>query len=153
VFTFKDYLSESVILTEATVRLSHAEDLILSSGYEGAKTTLNYLEGVAGMLAGDSETQVNITTKWDGAPAIYAGKHPENGKFFVGTASVMSKANPKIMYTNKDVDEHYSEVPGLAEKLKAALKYLPKLGIKGIIKGDIMFSGSLRVTLCSLVAM
>ena len=86
-FTLKDYLSESVLLVEKKVSLSHAEDLILSSGYDGAKSTLNYLEGVAGMLTGDSDTKVNITTKWDGAPAVFAGKHPENGKFWYGEQS------------------------------------------------------------------
>lgn len=139
-FTFKDYLSESVLLVEKKVNLSHAEDLIFSKGYEGAKSTLNYLEGVAGMLSGVGETKVNVTTKWDGAPAIFAGNHPENGKFFVGTKGIFTKSNPKILYTNADVDTHYGDKPDLANKLKAALKYLPKLGIRDIIQGDLMFS-------------
>jgi len=140
VFTLKDYLSESVLLVEKKVSLSHAEDLILSSGYEGAKSSLEYLEGVAGMLTGLGSAQVNVTTKWDGAPAIFAGNHPENGKFFVGTKGIFTKSNPKILYTNADVDEHYGDNEGLNKTLKAALKYLPKLGIKGIMQGDIMFS-------------
>jgi len=128
------------MLVEAKVSLAHAEDLIFSAGYEGAKSTISYLEGVAGMLAGDSDTKVNITTKWDGSPAIFAGTNPENGKFFVGTKGIFTKSNPKILYSPSDVDTHYGEIPDLANKLKAALKYLPKLGIKGIIQGDVMFS-------------
>lgn len=139
-FTLKDYLSESVLLVEKKVSLSHAEDLILSGGYEGAKSSLEYLEGVAGMLTGLGHGKVNVTTKWDGAPAIFAGNHPENGKFFVGTKGIFTKSNPKILYTNADIDEHYGDNDGLNKTLKAALKYLPKLGIKGIIQGDIMFS-------------
>ena len=139
-FTLKEYLSESILLVEKKVNLSHAEDLILTNGYEGGKSALDYLEGVAGMLVGDSQSKVNVTTKWDGAPAVFAGKHPENGKFFVGTKAIFGKTNPKILYTNEDIDTYYGEKYGLNKTLKAALKYLPKLGIKGIIQGDIMFS-------------
>jgi len=140
VFTLKEYLSESTLLVEKKVSLSHAEDLILTGGYEGARSALEYLEGVVGMLAGDTNARVNVTTKWDGAPAIFAGKNPENGKFFVGTKGIFTKSNPKILYTNEDIEHHYGDKPDLVSKLKAALKYLPKLGIKNIIQGDIMFS-------------
>ena len=90
------------------------------------------------MLAGYSSSRVNITTKWDGAPAIFCGTNPENGKFFVGTKSVFNK-DAKLNYTDADIDRnHPSE--GLNKKLKVALRYLPKLGIKGILQGDMMFS-------------
>ena len=140
-FTFKDYLSESVLLIEAkSVHLVHVEDEILESGYNGAKQAIAYLEGVAGMLAGHSDSSVMVTTKWDGNPAIFAGTNPENGKFFVGTKGIFSKSNPRICYTKQDVDKFYGEVPELANKLHAALKYLPKLGIKDyILQGDVMF--------------
>lgn len=74
------------------------------------------------------------------SPAVFAGKHPENGKFFVGTKSIFTKSNPKILYTVKDIENQYGNNADLSAKLEAALKYLPKLGIEGIIQGDIMFS-------------
>ena len=89
------------------------------------------------MLAGNSQTKINVTTKWDGAPAIFAGTNPENGKFFVGTKSVFNKA-AKLNYTEEDIDANHPG-EGLNVKLKAALKHLPKLGIKGILQGDMMF--------------
>jgi hypothetical protein len=90
------------------------------------------------MLAGNSDSKVNVTTKWDGAPAIFCGINPENGKFFVGTKGVFN-ANPKLNYTDADIDaNHASE--GLNKKLKQALRYLPKLGIKGVLQGDMMFT-------------
>jgi hypothetical protein len=90
------------------------------------------------MLAGNSTSKVSVTTKWDGAPAVFAGTNPENGKFFVGTKGVFN-VNAKLNYTDADIDaNHASE--GLNAKLKVALRYLPKLGIKGILQGDMMFS-------------
>jgi hypothetical protein len=90
------------------------------------------------MLAGHAQSKINITTKWDGAPAIFAGTNPENGKFFVGTKSVFNK-DAKLNYTEEDIDNNHAS-EGLNNKLKMALRYLPKLGIKGILQGDMMFS-------------
>jgi hypothetical protein len=90
------------------------------------------------MLAGHSNSKVNLTTKWDGAPAIFCGINPDNGKFFVGTKGVFN-ANPKLNYTDADIDANHSS-EGLNSKLKVALRYLPKLGIKGVLQGDMMFA-------------
>ena len=59
------------------------------------------------------------------------------GQFFVGSKSIFNKT-PKINYTPQDVDNNHP--PGLGEKLKVALQHLPKLGIKGILQGDMMFA-------------
>jgi hypothetical protein len=90
------------------------------------------------MLAGHSESKVNLTTKWDGAPAVFCGTNPENGKFFVATKGIFNK-NAKLNYTDADIDENHAS-EGLNKKLKVALRYLPKLGIEGILQGDMMFS-------------
>jgi hypothetical protein len=90
------------------------------------------------MLAGTSQSKVNITTKWDGAPAIICGINPENKKFFVGTKSVFN-VDGKLNYTNEDIDKNHPN-PGLNEKLKVALAFLPKLNIKGILQGDLLFT-------------
>ena len=90
------------------------------------------------MLAGNAKKSVNVTVKWDGAPAVFAGINPENGKFFVGTKGVFNKT-PKVNYTDADIDANHSS-GGLNEKLKVALKYLPKLGIKDVLQGDLLFT-------------
>ena len=130
-------------LTEATkegknVHLEHIEDEVLNRGVIGARESIDFLRSLRNMLAGHAETKVNITTKWDGAPAIFAGINPENGKFFVGTKSVFNK-NAKLNYTEDEIDVNHPS-GGLNEKLKVALRYLPKLGIKGVLQGDMMFS-------------
>lgn len=134
---FKEYLTESA-KQEKNMHLEHLEDEVLNRGVVGARQAINFLQSLRDMLAGHSETKVNVTTKWDGAPAIFCGINPENDKFFVGTKSVFAK-NAKLNYTEEDIDaNHPSE--GLNKKLKIALTYLPKLNIKGIIQGDMMFS-------------
>jgi hypothetical protein len=79
----------------------------------------------------------NVSVKWDGAPAIFCGINPENSKFFVGTKSIFN-ATPKINYTVSDISKNHGGA--LADKLAVALKYLPKLGIKGVIQGDLLFT-------------
>jgi len=117
----------------------HLEDNIFNKGYPGAKEAINYLYSLHEMLEGHSRKSVNITTKWDGAPAVICGTDPETGKFFVGTKGAFAKT-PKINFTNADIDNnHPSE--GLREKLKAALLYLRKLNWSGTVaQGDLLFT-------------
>jgi len=116
----------------------HLEDNVLNRGVAGARESINFLQSLRDMLAGNSQSKLNVTTKWDGAPAIFAGINPENGKFFVGTKGVFAK-NAKLNYTDSDIDKNHPN-PGLNDKLKIALAFLPKLGIKGVLQGDMMFT-------------
>jgi hypothetical protein len=133
---FMEYLTESK--EGKNVHLEHLEDDILNNGVAGGRDAINFLRSLRNMLAGHTGTKMNVTTKWDGAPAIFAGTNPENGKFFVGTKSVFAK-NAKLNYSDADIDENHPS-GGLNEKLKLALAFLPKLGIKGVLQGDMMFS-------------
>ena len=133
---FSQFLTESK--EGANLHLEHLEDSVLNFGVSGARDAINFLQSLRDMLAGHSTSKVSVTTKWDGAPAVFCVTNPDNGKFFVGTKGVFN-ANPKLNYTDADIDaNHASE--GLNAKLKVALRYLPKLGIKGILQGDMMFS-------------
>jgi len=134
---FTQFLTESK-KEGANLHLEHIEDEILNRGVNGARDTINFLQSLRDMLAGHSTSKVNLTTKWDGAPAVFCGINPDNGKFFVGTKGVFN-ANPKLNYTDQDIDNNHSS-GGLNSKLKVALRYLPKLGIKGVLQGDMMFA-------------
>ena len=139
----------STYLTEAAAEkdrhLTHIEDAVLEGGVAGTRNAIQFLISLRDMFADDGQTLTEargsliLRTKFDGAPAIYAGINPENGKFFVGSKSIFAK-NAKLNYTEADVRANH--VGGLADKLSQALKYLPALGIKGIIHGDFMFSHS-----------
>jgi len=122
----------------ANLHLEHIEDEILNRGVAGARDAINFLQALRDMLAGHSQTKVNVTTKWDGSPAIFCGVNPDNNKFFVGTKGVFN-ANAKLNYTDDDIDTNHPG-EGLNVKLKVALRYLPKLGIKGVLQGDMMFA-------------
>ena len=133
---FIEFINESK--EGKNVHLEHLEDEVLNNGVAGSKAAINFLRSLKDMLASSSESKVNVTTKWDGAPAIICGINPENDKFFVGTKGVFAK-NPKLNYTNADIDANHPG-EGLNNKLKIALKYLKKLNIDGIIQGDMMFT-------------
>ena len=133
---FTEYLEESK--ENKNVHLEHIEDEVLNRGVAGTRDSINFLRSLRDMLAGHAESKVNVTTKWDGAPAVFCGINPENGKFFVGTKGVFAK-NAKLNYTDKDIDNNHP-AEGLNKKLKVALRYLPKLGIKGVLQGDMMFT-------------
>lgn len=135
--SFNQYLNESK--DGKNLHLEHLEDEVLNGGVVGTRGAINFLISLRDMLSGKSEkSNINLTTKWDGAPAVFAGINPENKKFFVGTKGVFAKT-AKLNYTNADIDKnHPSE--GLNKKLKIALLYLSKLGITNVIQGDMMFT-------------
>ena len=118
--------------------LEHLEDNILNGGSEGGKEAVAFLRSLGKMLdQGGADTRV--TVKWDGAPAVICGTNPDNGRFFVGTKSVFNKVDPKIVYSEEDVDRMYS--PGqLAQKLKDSYKYLSQLSIPNVVQGDLLFT-------------
>jgi len=133
VFSFSGFLTE-----EKNLHLEHLEDEVLNNGVVGTRSAINYLQSLRDMLAGSSKSSVNVTVKWDGAPAIFAGINPENGQFFVGTKGVFNK-NAKINYSYDDIDRNHPS-SGLNQKLKVALTELSKLGIKDVLQGDMMFT-------------
>jgi hypothetical protein len=142
--TFKQYCNEYNLLEEATkanTHLTHLEELVLTKGEQGYATARGFITDLLSHLQGKSKRKIGTTVKWDGAPAMFVGKHPDTGKFFVGTKSIFNK-EPKINYTENDVELNHGHAPGLSDKLKKALKYLPKLGIKNILQGDFMFDSS-----------
>ena len=118
--------------------LEHLEDNILNGGSEGGKEAVAFLRSLGKMLD-QGGADARVTVKWDGAPAIICGINPDNGRFFVGTKSVFNKVDPKIIYSEEDVDRMYS--PGqLAQKLKDSYKYLSQLSIPNVVQGDLLFT-------------
>ncbi len=119
------------------LHLEHLEDEIINYGVDGGRAALNFLRSLRDMMAGASRSSVNMTVKWDGAPAIFAGIDPEDGKFFVAKKSVFN-VSPKLYKTTKEIDADLSGE--LNSKFRIALKELSKLDIKGVIQGDLMFT-------------
>jgi hypothetical protein len=119
--------------------LEHLEDSILLDGKQGATDAFKFLDLLAKTFSGQGNNNFKITTKWDGAPAIFCGMYPGTKNFFVGTKSVFNK-DAKINFAPDDVDQNHGHAPGLVSKLKDALKYFPALGITGVAQGDLLFT-------------
>lgn len=133
---FNSYLTE-----EKNTHMTHIEDKILDGGVDGARDAILALRSLRDMLSGHAKGHVDVTVKWDGAPAVFAGIDPRDGKFFVAKKGLFNK-EPKTYKTDADIDADTSG--DLNSKLKIALAELSKIGIKkGVYQGDIMFTDDL----------
>ena len=122
------------ITEQKNTHMTHLEDRVIYGGVDGTRQAINALRELRDMLAGQHDGRVSV--KWDGAPAVFCGIDPRDGEFFVAKKGIFNKS-PKVYKTNAEVDADTSG--DLADKLKDALKYLPELGIQGIIQGDFLF--------------
>jgi len=128
--TFTNFITE-----QKNTHMTHIEDKVLYGGVKGTREAINALRDIRDMLAGKSSSK--ISTKWDGAPAIFCGEDPRDGEFFVAKKGVFNK-NPKVYKTDAEIE---ADTTGdLADKLKLALKHLKPLGIKQVIQGDFLFT-------------
>jgi hypothetical protein len=134
----KTYIAE-----QKNTHMTHVEDLVFDGGVNGTRQAILFLRDLRDMLAGNAKSKITATVKWDGAPAIFAGIDPTDGKFFVAKKGVFNK-NPKVYKTPAEVDADTSG--DLAAKLKIALTEFKKLGIKsGVYQGDLMFTDDKRI--------
>jgi hypothetical protein len=127
------------IAEEKNLHLTHSEDAVIDGGVVGTRRVINYFQAIRDMLSGSGARRLNITTKFDGAPSVFAGYDPADGKFFVAKKSIFNK-NPKIYKTPSDIDADTSG--DLNAKLKLALEEFPKLGMKKnvVLQGDFLYS-------------
>lgn len=131
---FKSYLSE-----QKNTHMTHIEDQVIYGGVKGARDAILALRSLRDMLAGNSKGSTDVTVKWDGAPAVFAGIDPNDGQFFVAKKGIFNK-NPKVYKSHEDIENDTSG--DLQTKLKIAYDELSKLGIRGVVQGDIMFTSN-----------
>ena len=127
---FSEFITE-----QKNTHMTHIEDKVIYGGVKGTRDAIMALRSLRDMLGGSHDG--NVSVKWDGAPAIFAGIDPRDGRFFVAKKGIFNKS-PKVYKSDEDVDADASG--DLADKLKLALQYLPSLGIKEVIQGDFLFS-------------
>ena len=131
-------LIEDVLLEFKRTHLEHIEDIIITDGFEGGQAVIEYFRGLLLTLKGTSSEAVSVSVKWDGAPAVVCGTHPETGKFFVATKSAFAQ-NAKVNYTKKDIANNHG-TDDLGQKLLKCLVHLQKLNIQGVVQGDLLFT-------------
>jgi len=117
--------------------LTHLEELILKGQKQGLDVAVRFINELTNIFEGNTDSSIFTTVKFDGAPAVLAGYNPANGKFFVST-----KNPDKASYNVEDIERNFGHAPGLVEKLKLALQYLPSVIKQNYYQGDFMFSRS-----------
>ena len=133
---FKAHITEN-----KNTHMTHIEDKVIYGGVKGTRDAIMALRSLRDMLKGEHDG--NVSVKWDGAPAIFAGIDPSDGRFFVAKKGIFNK-NPKVYKTPADVDADTSG--DLADKLKIALQELPALGIRGVVQGDFLYGPGVKTT-------
>ena len=134
--SFKKYITEA---SGKNTHMTHIEDAVIYGGVKGAKEAIFALRSLRDMLAGNAKSSSDVTVKWDGAPAVFAGIDPTDGKFFVAKKGIFNK-DPKVY---KSVEDVKADTSGdLQAKLIVAFEELSKLGIKGVLQGDMMYTKS-----------
>ena len=126
---FSSYITE-----QKNTHMTHIEDKVIYGGVNGTRQAILALRSLRDMLKGTHAG--NVSVKWDGAPSIFCGIDPSDNQFFVAKKGIFNK-NPKVYKSAADIDADTSG--DLADKLKMALRYLPGLGIKGVVQGDFLF--------------
>ena len=135
---------KTFVVEEKNTHMTHIEELLFLGGVDGTRQAINFLRDLRDMLKGNASSAVDITVKWDGAPAVFAGVDPSDGKFFVAKKGLFAKT-PKMYKTQDDIKKELSGE--LAKKFSIALTEFAKLGIKsGVYQGDLMFTkGDVKV--------
>lgn len=129
--SFTTHLNE-----EKNTHMTHIEDQVIYGGVKGARDAILALRSLRDMLAGNTTKSVDVTVKWDGAPAVFVGKDPSDGQFFVAKKGVFN-ATPKVYKSHADIDADTSG--DLSAKLKAAFDALKSANISDVLQGDIMY--------------
>ena len=127
------------------LHLEHLEDEIINQGIDGGRGAINFLQGLRDMMKGNQNSRVNMTVKWDGAPAIFVGKHPEDGRFFVAKKSLFNK-EPLFYTSEQEIKDAKELSPNLKEKFLTSFQCLSKLSFTDILQGDLMYTNDKKMT-------
>jgi len=132
---------QAFLSEEKNVHMEHLEDLVLNGGVDGTRQAINFLQSLRDMMAGRTTQPINTTVKWDGAPAIFAGIDPRDGKFFVAKKGIFN-VQPLLYKTQSEIRSAKELPTDLKSKFAIALSEFSKLGISDIIQGDLLFTKS-----------
>lgn len=126
------------IKEETNQHMTHVEDSVFLQGVKGTRQAIQYLQQMRDTLNGHASTPLKTSVKWDGAPALFVGTDPTDGKFFVAKKGLFNKV-PLIYKSLSEIDQA-AELPGeLKTKFKLAFSAYQYAGIKNIIQGDFLY--------------
>ena len=121
--------------------LNHLEDNVFLGGIDGTRDSIDFLRKFRDLLQGRSKQAVNTSVKWDGAPAIWLGPHPDSGKFFVAKKSLFNKY--PLYYTSvKEIKNTKDLSSELKKKFILAFEMYKDVKFDKILQGDFLFDHS-----------
>ncbi len=144
-FKFNEFLPEQTEeAPKQQTHLPHSTEHALQ-GHEGVGLTDSTLRSLHNYLIGGRRgTPQRVEKKIDGAPAFHIGRD-NDGRIFVATKSLFNK-NPKINYTEEDIQRNHGHAPGLVSALTSVLNHghkvlPPDMNPGEMYKGDFLFGG------------
>lgn len=138
------HLTESATAPRQVVQhLTHIEDLVWTDGAAGAQKTGQFLHSLVEILKGNSKRSLDLSVKIDGAPAVIAGRDPQDGKFFVATKGAFAKT-PRIAKDRREISTLYGHAPGLAAVMTTVFDSLEDLNWTTVMQGDLLFTPQIR---------
>ena len=128
------------------LHLEHAEDLMLMMGSSGVAEAFGYIDDLIKTFTSAPTANRNISTKWDGAPAIFCGPDPADGEFFVAKKGLFNK-KPVLFKSIEEIDQGESR-DDLAKVFKAVFNGMKPLYDSGkltdVVQGDFLFHSGTR---------
>jgi hypothetical protein len=121
--------------------LNHLEDNVFLGGIDGVRDSIDFLRAFRDLLQGRSQRPLNTSVKWDGAPAIWLGPHPENGKFIVAKKSLFNK-KPLYYMSEAGIKNSPDLSPELQKKFIIAFNAYKNAGMRELLQGDFLFDNS-----------
>lgn len=144
--SFKFYLVEEQNADGTNEQLSHLDhpyQMHVLYGKSGAESAVRDLKSTHEYFKTGKSNSINTSRKVDGGVSVILKNHPTFG-FSVSTKSAFN-VNPKINYTEEDVDKNHGHAPGLAAALKHVLKHGKNLVKPGnTIQGDLLYTNETK---------
>jgi len=124
--------------------LNHLEDNVFLGGINGTRDSIDFLRSFRDLLQGRSSRSMNTSVKWDGAPAIWMGHLPKDGRFFVAKKSLFNKV--PIYYTSERQISNSDLSKELKEKFLLAFNMYKDVEFTNILQGDFLFTNKMLKT-------
>ena len=126
--------------------LNHLEDNVFLGGIDGTRDSIHFLQSFRDLLQGRSTRKVNTSVKWDGAPALWIGPHPDNGKMMIAKKSLFNKT-PLFYQSVLEIKMSKDLSDELKKKFTMAFKLYENVSMSNILQGDFLFdSDDLKTT-------
>ena len=118
--------------------LNHLEDNVFLGHIAGTRDSINFIQSLRDLLQGNNDREIQTSVKWDGAPAIWLGPHPETKEFIVAKKSLFNKI--PLFYTSvKDIKASKDLSDELKKKFIIAFEQFQDTHFDYLLQGDFLF--------------